>query len=56
VGEKEKAIEETKITGLYKREPLREGSSLWTGKFKVGGRVCQVGTKGYWENLEPGLL
>jgi hypothetical protein len=26
--------------GLYREESLREG------KFKVGGRVCQVGTEG----------
>jgi hypothetical protein len=25
-------------------------------KFKVGGRVCQVGTGGCWENLESALM
>jgi len=24
----------------------------WAGKFRVRGRVCQVGTEGFWENLE----
>jgi len=33
-------------------EPLAEGQlGLWAGKFKVGDRVCQVGTEGCWENL-----
>jgi hypothetical protein len=26
--------------------------SPWAGKFRVGGRVCQVETEGCWENLE----
>ena len=26
--------------------------SPWVGKFRVGDRVCQVGTEGCWENLE----
>ena len=39
--------------GLYREEPLGEGQpSPWAGKFRVGGRVCQVGTEGCWENLE----
>ena len=38
---------------LDRKEPLREGQSgIWTGKFKVGGRVCQVGIEGGWKNLE----
>jgi len=37
----------------YREEPLGEGQPRsWAGKFKVGGRVCQVGTEGCWENLE----
>ena len=44
---------ETKMSGLYREEPLGEGQpSPWAGKFRVGGRVCQVGTEGCWENLE----
>ena len=43
----------TKMSGLYREEPLGEGQpSPWAGKFRVGGRVCQVGTEGCWENLE----
>ena len=30
------------VSGLYREEPLGEGQL----KFKVGGRVCQIGTKG----------
>lgn len=45
--------EETKICGLYREEPLREGQpSSWDGKLRVGSRVCQVGTERCWENLE----
>jgi hypothetical protein len=44
---------ETKMSGLYREEPLGEGqASPWAGKFRVGGRVCQVRTEGCWENLE----
>jgi hypothetical protein len=44
---------ETKMSGLYREEPLGEGlPSLWAGKFSFGGRVCPVGTEGYWENQE----
>ena len=28
------------------------GRAAWTGKFRVGGRVCQIETEGCWENLE----
>ena len=46
-----------KMSELYKEEPLGKGQpSPWAGKFKVGGRVCQVGTKGCWENWKRGLL
>jgi hypothetical protein len=32
---------------LYREEPLGEGQpSPWAGKFRVLGRVCQVGTEG----------
>ena len=47
--------EETKMSGLYKEEPPEEGQpSLWAGKFRVEGRICQVETEGCWENLEAG--
>lgn len=26
--------------------------SLWAGKFRVGGRVCQLGIEGCFENLQ----
>ena len=39
---------EFKISGLYK-----EGQhSPWSGKFRVEGLVCQVGTERCWEKLE----
>ena len=42
-----------KMSRLYREEPLGEGQpSSWVEKFKVVGRVCQVGTEGCWENLE----
>ena len=42
-----------KISGLHREEPLREGQlSPWAGKFRIEGRVCQVGSEGCWENLE----
>lgn len=41
------------MSGLYSKEPLGEGQlSPWAGKFRVGGRMCQVGTEGCWEILE----
>ena len=44
---------EDKMSGLYREEPLGEGQPRsWAGEFRVGGRVCQVGTEGCWENLE----
>jgi hypothetical protein len=27
-------------------------AQAWTGKWRVGGRICQVGSEGCWENLE----
>jgi hypothetical protein len=40
------------MSGLYREEPLGVGQpSPWTEKFSIGGRVCQVGTEGCWENL-----
>ena len=43
---------EIKISALCREESLGEGQpSPWAGKFKVGGRVCQSGTEGCWENL-----
>lgn len=37
---------DTKMSGLYREEPLREGQpSPWAGKSRVEGRVS-------WENLE----
>jgi hypothetical protein len=33
----------TKMSGLYRKEPLGEGKpNLWARKFRVEGRVCQV--------------
>lgn len=44
---------ETKMSGFYREKPLGEGQpSPWAGKFRVGGRVCHVGTEGCWEILE----
>lgn len=44
---------ETKMSGFYREKPLGEGQpSPWAGKFRVGGRICQVGSEGCWENLE----
>ena len=41
------------MSRLYREETMEEWQpSPWTGKFRVGGRVCQVGTEGCWENLE----
>ena len=41
--------------GLYREEPLGEGQpSPWARKFRVWGKVCQIGTEGYRENLEAG--
>jgi hypothetical protein len=41
------------MSGLYREEHLEEGQpSPWARKFKVGVKVCQVGTEGCWENLE----
>lgn len=38
---------------LDTEEPWEEGqSSSCAGKFRVVGRICQVGTEGYQENLE----
>jgi hypothetical protein len=35
------------MSGLYRDEPMGKGQlSPWTGKFKVEGRVYQVGTEG----------
>ena len=41
------------MSGLYREEPLGKGQpNPRAGKFKVGGRVCQIETEGCWENLE----
>lgn len=41
------------MTGLYRKElPGERQPSLLAGKFRVGSRVCQSGTEGYWENLK----
>ena len=62
--EREKWREEERGGGEKKREGAKclvyRGRSLsgegqpssWVEKFKVVGRVCQVGTEGCWENLE----
>ena len=48
-----KERKKTKMSGLYREEALVEGQpSPWAGKFRVGGRVCQVGTERCWENLQ----
>jgi hypothetical protein len=47
------------VSGLYREEPLGKGQpNPRAGKFKVGGRVCQIETEGCWENLEamPALI
>jgi hypothetical protein len=44
---------ETKKSALYREEPLWEGQPRpWAGKFRVGGKIYQIGTEGCWENLE----
>jgi hypothetical protein len=43
--EKEKMREKARdqMYGLYREGHMREGKhNPWAGKFKVGGRVCQV--------------
>ena len=45
-------MKERTKSGLYREEPLKKGSQPLGGKFRVGGRVCQVGSEGCWENLE----
>jgi hypothetical protein len=48
---------ERKMFGLYREEPLGEGQpSPWTGKFRVGDRVCQVGLRDTGRTWRPGLL
>ena len=43
----------SKMSELYMEDTLgEEQPNTWAGKFRVGGRVCQVGTEGCWENLE----
>ena len=40
-------------TCLDSEEPQKEGQpSSWAGKFRVVGKICQIGTEGCWENLE----
>jgi len=41
-----------KRSGIYGDEPLGEGQLSPGGKFRVGGRVCQVETGGCLKNLE----
>ena len=51
--EAERKEEEKERERERERENHLEGQpSPWTGKSKVGGRVCQVRTVGSWENLE----
>lgn len=40
---------ETKMSGLYWEEQPKPTA----GKFRVGGRVCEVETEECWENVEP---
>ena len=50
--EEERKSKKTKCLD-YKEDFLGEGQpSPWAGKFKVGGKLCQVVTEGCWENLE----
>jgi len=58
-GEREKGRTQRQKEGGGRRPRWEEqkylayiGRSLWAGKFMVGGRVCQEGTEGCWENLE----
>lgn len=47
LGEQEE--EETKMSILYRKEPLGErkpSPCSWIGKFRVGGRVCQERAEG----------
>ena len=38
---------EHKMSEFYREEPLEEGQpGPWSGNFKVGGKVCQVGSEG----------
>ena len=49
----ERKSRKTKMSELHKEEPLGEGQPIpWARNFRVGGRVCQIGTVGSWENLE----
>ena len=43
--ERRRQSKETKMSGLYREEPVS-----WN--IRVGGRVFQVRTEGCWENLE----
>lgn len=46
--QRKKRRRETKMSGLYREEPLVEGqSNPWARKLRVGARLCQVGTEGY---------
>ena len=50
--ERRKKKGETKVTGLYRKEFLGWGrGNSSAGKFWVKGKICSVGTEGYWENL-----
>ena len=43
----------SKMSELYMEDTLgEEQPNTWAEKFKVGDRICQVGTEGCWENLE----
>lgn len=51
--ERRKERGQTKMSALYREEPLGEGQpSLWAGNFRIRGKVGQVETEGCWENLE----
>ena len=53
----EEKIGMSKMSGLDRDEPLWNGqSSLYVGMFKVGGKVCQGGTEGCWENLAKSAM
>jgi hypothetical protein len=49
----ERRRRDAQMSGLYREGPLGKGQpSPWAGKFRVGSRLCHVGTEGCWENLE----
>lgn len=55
--EEEKGEGDQSIWIISGRALFGEGQpNFWAGKFRVGHRICQVETKGCWEDLESRLL